>query len=99
MRELTISELSVVSGGNVLGRVVTDIIVGWSGEEAAKSAADLLAMGIDQLRDAVADYNSKNPVPISQQDIENLENVLKEAAEEREKSSTDYCGCGGGYSD
>ncbi|WP_333669376.1 hypothetical protein [Acinetobacter guillouiae] len=98
MRELTISELKVVSGGN-LGKLVTDIVVGWSAGEAAEATANLLAQGLSQLREAIAEHNKNNPIPLTQKDIDALEKVLEEAAEEREKNTTDYCGCGGGYSD
>ena len=101
MRELTINELQAVSGGVV--KVALDfakqLVAGWSAEQAAKATAQLLEQGVNELQKFVEDYNKKNPVKLTQKEIDELQKVLKQAAEDRDKAATDYCGCGGGYSD
>lgn len=101
MRELNINELQVVSGGNfgVLYKFVVQQAAGWSAVEATIASYELLQQGVKELQNQIEEYNKNNPVKLTQKEIDELEKVLKDAAEERDKAATDYCGCGGGYSD
>lgn len=100
MRELTIQELDVVSGGN---KAAIDFIVGWIGGHAADSAYEsgtqLIDAGIKEIQSYVEQYNKDHPVDLTQKEIDALEQLLKDAAEEKDQAAVDYCGCGGGYSD
>ncbi|EHU3240345.1 hypothetical protein ACX0AN_003171 [Acinetobacter baumannii] len=96
MRELTISELSIVSGGG-LGKAVLDFakaeVLSLSAEKAWESAQALAA----QAMAAMEQYNKDQNLKLTPEDMKALEDYLKEEAEKN--TSTDYCNCGGGYSD
>lgn len=98
MRELTIHELKVVSGGAgpTVGGDVRAAAISILLDKFISTVIEVTPQVTRELRTAVEDYNKKQDVKITPQMLKDLEKTLERKVDEKNKSA-DYCGCGSNY--